>query len=286
MIEGEFIMENMLRKKYAELYKEIRYLSVASALSIFLAGCSSNELATNANTSYDMIDTTNSDDLEKGITQVLDVPGEKFKLVINYQCELQEGERWTITSNKHLNMEIKTEGLNDEQVYIDNIHTDTTICSHYAQIDGITQDTMDDRIHNSLLLGFSISDSNSYRGINQINGQNDTFLEGFTRGYNGYVNGEVKEQRFLESNYLENGVYANQISSIIDLIIVKGEETTFVSVPSEIQISVWPYVKIQKKTGMYYQYYYLGSDGKMICEELSEDEYYAQTQTNTRKLTK
>ncbi len=277
----------MLRKKYAELYKELRYLGAASALSIFLAGCSGSELAPNANISYDMIDTSNSDDLEKGITQVLDVPGEKFKLVINYQCELQDGERWTITSNKHLNIEIKTEGLpDDEQVYIDNIHTDTSICSYFAQINGITQDTMDDRIHNSLLLGFSISDSNSYRGINQINGQNDTFIEGFIRGYNGYVDGEIKEQRFLESIYLENGVYANQVSSIIDLIVVKGEETTFVSVPSEIQISIWPYVKIQNKKEIYYQYYYLDSEGKIACEVLSEDEYYERTQASTRKLTK
>ena len=71
----------------------------------------------------------------------------------------------------------RTDGVTDEKVYIDNIHTDTSICSYYAQIDGVMQDTMDDRIHNSLILGFSISDTNSYRGINQIEGQNDTFVK-------------------------------------------------------------------------------------------------------------
>ena len=107
----------------------------------------------------------------------------------------------------------RTDGVTDEKVYIDNIHTDTSICSYYAQIDGVMQDTMDDRIHNSLILGFSISDTNSYRGINQIEGQNDTFVKGFASGYNGYHSASITEQRFLESDFLKNGVYANKISS-------------------------------------------------------------------------
>lgn len=39
-------------------------------------------------------------------------------------------------------------------------------------MNGILQDTMDDRIHNSLMLGFPISDDVCHIGINQIEGQN------------------------------------------------------------------------------------------------------------------
>lgn len=280
-INEGFIMKNMLREKYAELYKEIRYFSVVSALSIYLAGCSSSELVTNTNTSYDMIDTTNSDDLEKEITQVLDVPGKKFKLVVNYRYELPKGEGWTITSNKLLSIEIKTEGLTDEKVYINNMHTDITICSYYSEIDGIIQDVMDDRVYNSLSLGFSLSDSNPYVLTNQIEGQNKAFVQEFRNSCDGLKH---KEGRLTEVHYLYRGVYANKITSIIDLIIVKGDETSFVSVPSELQIAVWPYVKIPGVTN--YRYYYLDSDGMMNYDSLSEDEYNAQKQANTRKLTK
>ena len=258
---------------------------VVGAMVFTLTGCMEREVSTNANTSYDVIDTTSNEALEKGITQIIDVPGESFKLVVNYQCELQEDERWTVTSDKQINTEIRTDGLPaGTQVYIDNVHTDTTICSYYPQVDGVTQDTMDDRIHNAQMLGFPISDSNAYVGINQIEGQNETFISGFVHGYNGYSSGSVSEKRFLESDYLEKAVYANKITSIIDLIIVKGEEMTCVSVPSEVQVSVWPFIERQKSDGTkYYRYYYLKENGTMTYEELSEDEYLIKTQIENQK---
>lgn len=258
---------------------------VVGAMVFTLTGCMEREVSTNANTSYDVIDTTSNEALENGITQIIDVPGETFKLVVNYQCELQEDERWTVTSDKQINTEIRTDGLPaGTQVYIDNVHTDTTICSYYPQVDGVTQDTMDDRIHNAQMLGFPISDSNAYVGINQIEGQNETFISGFVHGYNGYSSGSISEKRFLESDYLEKAVYANKITSIIDLIIVKGEEVTCVSIPSEVQVSVWPFIERQKSDGTkYYRYYYLKDSGTMTYEELSEDEYLIKTQIENQK---
>ena len=254
-----------------------------------LSGCMSREVSTNANTNYDIIDTTSIDALEKGITQIIEVPGQKFKLVINYQCELQDDERWTVTSDKQMNMEIRTDGLAEGvQVYIDNVHTDTTICSYYPTVDGITQDTMDDRIHNAQMLGFPISDSNAYYGINQIEGQNETFISGSVHGFNGYSSGSVSEKRFLESDYLVKAVFANKITSIIDLIVVKGEEMTCVSVPSEVQVSVWPFIKMQKDDGsVYYKYYYMNeSTGSMTYDELNEDEFLVKTQVQGLKKDK
>ena len=265
--------------------KKVGAVLVVGAMVFTLTGCMEREVSTNANTSYDVIDTTSNEALENGITQIIDVPGESFKLVVNYQCELQEDERWTVTSDKQINTEIRTDGLPaGTQVYIDNVHTDTTICSYYPQVDGVTQDTMDDRIHNAQMLGFPISDSNAYVGINQIEGQNETFISGFVHGYNGYSSGSVSEKRFLESDYLEKAVYANKITSIIDLIIVKGEEITCVSVPSEVQVSVWPFIERQKSDGTrYYRYYYLNDNGTMTYEELSEEEYLIKTQIENQK---
>lgn len=271
------------------LLKKAGCLVVCGVMVFSLSGCMSREVSTNANTNYDIIDTTSIDALEKGITQIIEVPGQKFKLVINYQCELQDDERWTVTSDKQMNMEIRTDGLAEGvQVYIDNVHTDTTICSYYPTVDGITQDTMDDRIHNAQMLGFPISDSNAYYGINQIEGQNETFISGSVHGFNGYSSGSVSEKRFLESDYLVKAVFANKITSVIDLIIVKGEEMTCVSVPSEVQVSVWPFIKMQKDDGtVYYKYYYLSeSTGSMTYDELNEDEFLVKTQVQGLKKDK
>ena len=276
-------MKLIVNKK---LLKKICCLTTLSTLSLTITGCDDKEIGTNSDISYDVIDTYN-DELENGITQEIDVPNENFKLIVDYKCQLQENQKWTITDDKNINMEIKTSGVTNEKVYIDNIHTDTTICSYYSSVNGILQDSMDDRIHNSLMEGFSISDSNSYVGINHIEGQNETFIKGSVYGFSTYISGTVDEERFLESDYLEQGVYANKISSVIDLIIDKGDEKTFVSVPSEVLVSVWPYVKfndseLNGSNDIYYKYYYLDDDNEMTYEELSKEEY----SKHVKKLTK
>ena len=277
-------MKLIVNKK---LLKKICCLTTLSTLSLTITGCDDKEIGTNSDISYDVIDTYN-DELENGITQEIDVPNENFKLIVDYKCQLQENQKWTITDDKNINMEIKTSGVTNEKVYIDNIHTDTTICSYYSSVNGILQDSMDDRIHNSLMEGFSISDSNSYVGINHIEGQNETFIKGSVYGFSTYISGTVDEERFLESDYLEQGVYANKISSVIDLIIDKGDEKTFVSVPSEVQVSVWPYVKfndseLNGSNDIYYKYYYLDDDKEMTYEELTKEEYSKQVKKLTKK---
>ncbi len=272
-------------EKLKGIAKKTGCVLVAGALALTLVGCE-REIATNANTSYDVIDTTSETSLENGVVQVLDVPRQNFKLVVSYKCELEDDERWTITSDKSINIEINTSGLPEGvEVYIDNIHTDTTICSHYPQVDGITQDTMDDRIHNSLMLGFPIADDVYYGGINQIEGQNETFIQGFVHGYNGYTNGSITEKRFLESDYLDKGVTSNKIKSIVDLIIIDGDKTSCVSVETEVKVNVWPFIQVQKSDGtVCYRYYYLSDDGDMRYDELSEDEFIIKTQIENKKI--
>lgn len=281
-------MLNINEENVKKLFKKGSYVLVAAALGCtLLTGCDTREISTNEGTSYDTIDTTNNDALEQGVTQIIPVPGEDFNLVVEYRCHLREGEKWTITSDKDLDLEIRTDGLPEGvEVYIDNVHTDTTICSCYPQVDGITQDTMDDRTHNSLMLGFPIADDNPYIGINHIEGQNETFISGFVHGYNGYANGSISEKRFLESDYLSVGVNSNKISSVIDLIVIDGETTTCLSVKSEVKVSVWPFIKVQGKNGIEYRYYYLDeTTGKMMYQTLSEDEYLLQTEVyNQRKV--
>ncbi|HAB67039.1 MAG TPA: hypothetical protein DCE23_06690 [Firmicutes bacterium] len=280
------INENAIRN----LKKKGKYVLVAGLVgfSLLLSGCGEREISTNSGAEYDIIDTTSDEALEKGIQQIKEIPGTNIKLVIDYKCDLNEGERWTVTSDKDLTMEIRTDGCpSDVHIYIDNVHTDTTICSYYPVIDGITQDTMDDRIHNSLMVGFPISDDNPYIGTNKIEGQNDTFIQGFIHGYNGYQSGSVEEKRFLESDYLNMGVNANKIGSVIDLIIVDGDKTSCVSVDSEVQVSVWPFIMRQDSKGSFtYRYYYFDEGtGKMTYKDLSEDEYLLQTEVyNQRKV--
>ena len=183
-----------------KLNKKAAAILLAASMSCGLVGCSETEMS--SPNIYDTIDTnTDSDSLTNGYRQVKNVDGEDFDLIIDYKCDLEDEENWTITSDKKLTMEIKTENLpKDYKVYIDNVHTDTSIIASNAVFNGVLQDTMDDRIHNSLMLGFPINDDFGYNGKNEIEGQNETFIQGTFYAYNGYGSGSVEEKRRTESD--------------------------------------------------------------------------------------
>ena len=264
-----------MKKKKDLLKLKLCTLALSSALATTLTGCK-REVATNSGIEKSILDQTDINNIENGTTQTIQVPNNNFNLIVNYKFDLGENEKWTITDDKDIIMEINTENLKEGMnVYIDNIHTDTKIVSYSPYCNGILQDTMDDRIHNSLMMGFPISNDTSYIGSNHIEGQNDTFISGYSYGGNGYYSGTINQQRRLESEYLMSGVYANEISSVIDLIIVdENNVTSCVSVNSDISIPVWPFVKVVDGQDVYYYYYYYDNNSnKTVKEKLSEEEY-------------
>jgi hypothetical protein len=205
--------------KVKNLKVRVAALVLAASSMFTLCGCES-ELAPKEE--YDIVIQGDDDSLSKGLTQTLDVPGQSFKLVTEYTCDSASKREWRITSDKFLYYSVKTSGLSEgTEVYIDNVHIDTSIKSKYAVVDGILQDSMDDHVHSSQLIGFPISDSTSYFGVNAIEGCNQEFIEGTSYGYNGYYNGTFTTMRRTEKDYLEMGVYANKIQIVYDLL-VKG----------------------------------------------------------------
>ena len=163
-----------------------------------------------------MIDTT-SEALEGNfqVVKIEEVKDEDFQLEITYLCD---DESWRVTDTKHLYLSIKTIGV-------------------YS---GILQDSMDDHTHNSLMIGFPISNTNGYYGCNVIEGQNSEFLEGWSYGNQYSTSGHIETKRYLESDFLSKGGYANQIENVIDLIIIDKNtlESHCVSVFSNILVRV------------------------------------------------
>lgn len=139
-------------------------------------------------------------------------------------------------------MKVYTEGLPaGTEVYIDNVHIDTSIKSKYAVMDGILQDTMDDHVHSSQLIGFPISDDIVYYGVNAIEGCNQSFIQLTTYGYQGYTAGEAVTKRRTERWYVEDmDVYANKIQVVYDLLVKCPNDEYFsnISVSSDFLVPV------------------------------------------------
>lgn len=262
--------QNLLRLKMCAL-------ALSGALSTSLVGCSvadATESETNSKVNQLILEQTDMNDIENGVTQTLDVPNNNFNIVINYNFNLLENEKWTVCDNKNVTLEIKTKNLKKGmKVYVDNIHMDTFILSTKSYFNDILQDTMDDSVHNSSMLGFPISNNVSYIGFSQIRGQSDMFLNEYASGVSGYNSKTIPKKRRTESDYLSEGVYANKISSVIDLIIIdENDVTSCVSVHSSLIVPIWPFVKFKKRYEEYYIYYYI-KDNKINSKSISSEEY-------------
>lgn len=217
-IEEDFMNNLKLYNIPKGLSKKIGVLSLTTLLlTTTLTGCN-YELASDEE--YDIVNSGQNDDLSSGLTQILDIPGEDFKLVTEYNCDDESKREWRITSDKFLSIKAYTQDLPDDvSVWIDNIHVDISIKSVYAAFDGIKQDEMDDHVQNSLMLGFPIGNNINYYGEISIEGSNETFISGTAYGNGTYSKGDITEKRYTESDYIEFGVWGNKFNVVYDLLI-------------------------------------------------------------------
>ncbi len=216
-------------KKIKGLKMRMTAFALAASSTMVLCGCE-HEMAPAED--YDIVSMNNDGSSEfSGLSQILDVPGYDFKLITEYSCDDTSEREWRITSDKFLYLKVYTEGLPaGTEVYIDNVHIDTSIKSKYAVMDGIMQDTMDDHVHSSQLIGFPISDDVTYYGVNAIEGCNQQFMQLTTYGYNGYYHSTAEVKRWTEQHYLNLGVYANKIQIVYDLLIKGPNDKDFANV--------------------------------------------------------
>ena len=170
----------------------------------------------------------------------------KFRLMVNLfllVCKYDTGNyglnQWRVTSNKNIHMTVNTKNLPDDyDVHIEHVHADIMLKSTEPQIDGITQDSMDDSDHRVPTEGFPVNDDISYHNIFAIEGYTDQFYQlwGYAFGDIGSVSSSY--QRLTEKNIREVGTYAEKLSVVYDIVISKPEckEGYVKSVESEILI--------------------------------------------------
>lgn len=225
--------------------KTLALLTVIALAVCSLAGCTYTEEVVEQDTETVALES----DFESGQTKVLDtisVEGEPFSLVCQYDTGDTPLSDWRVTSNKSVNMTVNTKDLPEGySVHIEHMHADIALMATTPQVDGITQDSMDDSDHRNPTKGFPISDTVSYNNVFSIEGYTDQFytLWGFACGTYGSVSSSY--QRMTEGNIRKAGAYAEKLVVVYDLVISTPdcEEGYVKSVKSEVMIPLTSAIK-------------------------------------------
>lgn len=203
-------------------------------LILSLSGCESETIEKDTTT-----DSINVNVEKPKLEQELEINGEDFKLKCNYTVKGYNISKWRVTDSKNIGMEVQTLGLPDRyQVYIDHVHADILLKSTSPQINGITQDTMDDTYHGLNQDGFWIDDNNSYYNIFSIEGYTDQFYQLWGYAFSDFGVVDSTYKRLTEKNILNLGTYAEKLAVVYDISIKKpGNDKLYTkSVSSEILI--------------------------------------------------
>lgn len=100
------------------------------------------------------------------------------------------------------------------------------------QLDGLSQDYMDDSYHGTSQDGFFISEKYPYQNKFAVEGFSKDLISGWTFVCGSYGAGNIRQERLTEENLVKYGeVYANKMQVVYD-ILIKYENEDFYHVVS------------------------------------------------------
>ena len=167
-------------------------------------------------------------DLESGeLTIENEVEG--FNLVAKYSTDY-DATKWRITDSKTLLMQMFVEDLPENTtILVEHMHVDISLKAKYEGMDGMLQDSMDDKLHTGDQLGFWVTENYPYENIFAIEGYSQTLIDGWGWMIGSFGSMNIKEERLTESNLRDDdrggGVYGNKVQVVYDILIkYEGEQ--------------------------------------------------------------
>lgn len=199
-----------------------RYLAVLlSMIFVFtLVGCEGVETVPKEK-ELQVLNPLNGNTLEKK----QEIEGLEF--VTTYDTGDYDLNRWRITDSKVINMTAKVTNVPEgATVLIEHVHIDMSLKSTDPQLDGLTQDSMDDSYHGTSQDGFLVNQNYQYQNKFAIEGFSKDLIDGWMFVCGSYGSASISQQRLTERNLVKYGnVYANKMQVVYDVLIkYPGEE--------------------------------------------------------------
>lgn len=167
---------------------------------------------------------------------------EDLKFITTYDTGDYDLSRWRITDSKIINMTAKVTNVPEgATILIEHVHIDMSLKSTNPQLDGLSQDSMDDSYHGTSQDGFWINEKYPYQNKFAIEGFSKDLIDGWTFVCGSYGYGSISQERLTEKNLTTYGkVYANKMQVVYDILIKYPKEDFYhvVSVLDEFLIPI------------------------------------------------
>jgi len=152
---------------------------------------------------------------------------EGITIQTSYRSDYGESA-WQITDNKELYIALEIiEQPENTTIMIEHMHADISIHSYKEEVDGLTQDSMDDKMHTGNQEGFFVNMDYPYYETFAVEGYSKFLIEGwgFLIAYYGW--GSIKEKRLTEANLRKVGAQGSEVVTIFDVLIKHDNEDAF-----------------------------------------------------------
>ena len=190
-----------------------RYLALilVVVLAFSLTGCMNVETVPEEK-NLEVLNTLKGSTLEK----THEIEGLEF--ITTYNTGDYDLSRWRITDSKVINMTAEVINVPEgATVLIEHVHIDMSLKSTDPQLDGLSQDNMDDSYHGISQDGFFISDKYQYQNKFAVEGFSKDLIDGWTFVCGSYGSGSITEERLTEKNLVKYGnVYANKMQVVYE----------------------------------------------------------------------
>lgn len=171
-------------------------------------------------------------------------------IVTNYNLGDYKLENWRITDSKSINIDVIAKQMAPgTEILLEHLHTDVSIKSTNPQLNGLTQDSMDNSYHGTSQDGFLINEKYSYNNIFAIEGFSKDIIDGWMFVAGDYGSGEVTSKRLTEKTLLEEGSYGSQLTVVYNFLVKNEGETKYhiESLQDRIMIPTTKLKEIQEK---------------------------------------
>jgi hypothetical protein len=213
---------NEKRRQGMKVKKLLGILFAGIMVTSLLSGCNLEEEQAKPNKSIPMMKPLSGNQIS------FDHQIGNSTITTSYDLGNYRLENWRITDSKAINMKVavKKEQQGTE-ILVEHVHADVSIKASAAQLNGLTQDSMDNSYHGTSQDGFFINYKYNYSNIFAVEGFSKDIISGWTFYCGDYGTGEVTSQRLTEGNLLAHGTYGSQLSVVYNFLVKNPGEDKY-----------------------------------------------------------